>query len=68
MKQPTRTYTLDQAAEELHISRETLERLIPNLPNSSSRSGEPISEDELNQIVDLMNDPNNAFSEPKAGS
>ena len=68
MNQPKRTYTLDQAAEELHISRDTLERLIPNLPDSTARTGEPISEDELNQLIDMLNNPDNAFSETKAGS
>ena len=29
MNLPKRTYTLDEAAEELHISRDTLELLIP---------------------------------------
>lgn len=58
MNLPKRTYTMDQAVEELHISRETLERLLPNLPNSSVREGSEISEDELNQIVDMLNDPN----------
>ncbi len=58
MNMPKRTYTMDQAVEELHITRETLERLLPNLPNSSVREGSDISEDELNQIVDMLNDPN----------
>ena len=58
MDQPKRTYTMDQAVAELHITRETLERLLPNLPNSSVREGTEISEDELNQIIDMLNDPN----------
>ena len=58
MDQPKRTYTMEQAVEELHITRETLERLLPNLPNSSVREGSDITEDELNQIIDMLNDPN----------
>lgn len=57
MDRPKRTYSLEEAVQELHISRETLEKLLPNLPNSSVRLGEPISEDELNQIMDMLNDP-----------
>lgn len=57
MEKSKRTYTMEEAVEELHISRETLERLIPNLPNSSARRGEAITEDELNQIVDMLNNP-----------
>lgn len=66
MELPKRTYTMEEAVAELHISHEMLERLIPNLPNSSARRGEPITEDELNQIVDMLNEPAHAASQSTA--
>ena len=66
MDQPKRTYTLEQASQELNISPETIERLLPNLSRGSQREGDQISEDELNQIVDLLNDPNNSANKGTA--
>ncbi len=63
MQKEQRTYTLDQAAQELHISRETLERLLPNLGGGSQRSGDRLTEDELNQIIDLLNNNKNLASD-----
>ncbi len=68
MNQPKRTYTLEQASQELNISPETLERLLPNLSRGSQREGDQISEDELNQIVDLLNDPNNTTDKGTSGT
>lgn len=55
MNQNPRTYTLEEASKELNINRETLERLLPQLNAGSQRTGDRITEDELNRIVDLMN-------------
>ncbi len=57
MGQPNRTYTLDEASEELNISRETIERLLPALGVSQSGDAPTLTEDQVNKIVDLMNDP-----------
>ena len=59
MDQPKRTYTLAEASQELNISSETLQRLLPNLAGASHEPTDHISEDTLNRIVDLLNDPNN---------
>ena len=59
MDQPKRTYTLEQASQELNISPETLMRLLPNLAGAAETPTDHISEDTLNKIVDLLNDPNN---------
>lgn len=67
MDQPKRTYTLDEASQELNISRETLERLLPNLAGASQQPTNHISEDTLNQIVDLLNDPNNTADKGASG-
>ena len=67
MDQPKRTYTLEQASQELNISQETLERLLPNLAGGSQREGNQISEDELNRIVDLLNDPNSTADKGTGG-
>ncbi len=68
MDQPKRTYTLDEASQELNISRETLQRLLPNLAGASQQPTDHISEDTLNQIVDLLNDPNNTADTGTSGT
>lgn len=55
MEQQTRTYTLDEAARELNLSRETIERVLPLIGGGTHRTGDRLSEDELNQIVDRLN-------------
>ena len=68
MDQPKRTYTLDEASKELNISPETLQRLLPNLAGASQQPTDHISEDTLNRIVDLLNDPNNTADKGTAGT
>jgi hypothetical protein len=53
--QTPRTYTLDQAAQELHLSRETIEEVLPQLAGGSHRAGDRLTEEQLNEIVDLLN-------------
>lgn len=61
MNTNNRTYSLDEAAEELHLDRETIERLLPKLGGGSQRAGDRLSEDQVNEIVDMLNnDPSAA--------
>lgn len=56
-----RTYSLEEACKELHVSREELEEALTRIERSAIRpSGERITEEELNRVVDVLNDPDEA--------
>jgi len=58
MEQSNRTYTLEEASSELHVSKEVLTELLPKLgAGIADRSPLYLTEDELNQAVDLLNAP-----------
>jgi hypothetical protein len=58
MELSNRTYTLEEATNELHVSEEVLTELLPKLGSDvPKRSPLYLTEEELNRAIDLLNAP-----------